>query len=291
MISQFESGTLMPETAWQEHIDALRRTTASSTPADVKAALLAAVKRRIPAKRFGVFLSGGVDSSLLALLYKQAGADFICYSVGLEGSPDLKAAEEVASVIGVRVRSRAFKLEEMETLFRRTARLYDTVDTLRLGVGAVVAAAADLAKADGITTFIGGLGSEEIFGGYERHADCANVNEECWRGLRDVMWKRDLTRDALLGKNLGIRVLVPFLDDEVIIAAMGIDGKHKVADGEKKVVLREIAQEIGLPHSVAFRKKQAAQYGSWFDKAIEKLARKSGFNTKEEYVRSLTTSA
>lgn len=100
------------------------------------------------------------------------------------------------------------------------------------------------------------------------------------------MWQRDLARDAALGKNLGINVRVPFLDDELIKAAMGIPGEKKINSQHKKLILREIAEELGLPKEIAWRQKQAAQYGSGFDKAMEKLAKKVGMS-KSEYVKSL----
>ncbi len=81
-------------------------------------------------------------------------------------------------------------------------------------------------------------------------------------------------------------MLCPFLDDELIIAAMGIPGEHKIKNGHKKAVLREIAEEMGLPHEIAWREKRAAQYGSGFDKAFDKLAKQKGI-IKSEFVRQL----
>jgi len=52
-------------------------------------------------------------------------------------------------------------------------------------------------------------------------------------------------------------------------------------------VARIVAEEMGLPKEVAWRKKQAAQYGSKFDRAILRLARKNGFKFKKDYLASL----
>jgi asparagine synthase (glutamine-hydrolysing) len=104
------------------------------------------------------------------------------------------------------------------------------------------------------------------------------------------MWSRDLYRDVKLGGALGIDLLVPFLDEDVVVEAMKFSGSSKIKGEHKKVILREIAEEMGLPKEFAWRKKQGAQYGSKFDVAIEKLRRMNKFETKREYVESLAKS-
>ena len=59
---------------------------------------------------------------------------------------------------------------------------------------------------------------------------------------------------------------------------------HKISNNENKIIFREMANDIGLNSSIAFRKKVAAQYGSRVDKAIEKLARKNGFRFKKDWL-------
>ena len=276
---------LMPEEKWEAWIDSIKAKTVPATKEDLKQALVNSVKKLIPKEKFGIFFSGGVDSSFIAMVCRQANADFICYSVGLQNAPDLQWAERAAQKLDLNWKKKEFTLEEAEELFKRTAKIWDKPDVLKLGVGSVEAAVAELAKEDGIKFFFGGLGSEEIFAGYERHAKSENKHEECWNGLKS-MWHRDLERDIPLANHFGIEVLTPFLDEDLIRVAMGIDISKKINEEQKKIILREIAEELGLPEEFAWRKKQAAQYGSWFDKALEKLAKKAGM-TKTDYVKSL----
>src|SRR5699024_10915621 len=79
---------------------------------DVRQAFKAAVSRNLVAEAaYGVLLSGGLDSSLLAAcvacqhsrLAAQAGVEALplrSFAVGLEGSPDLAAAQKAADAIG-----------------------------------------------------------------------------------------------------------------------------------------------------------------------------------------------
>ena len=99
------------------------------------------------------------------------------------------------------------------------------------------------------------------------------------------MWDRDLVRDFNLAKELNIQIKTPFLDKDLIEYAMKLPGDWKIVEEKKKVILREIAEDfLG---EFAWRKKKAAQYGSCFDKAISKLARKNGFKLKKDWIDSL----
>lgn len=285
MIEEFEQGKLFSEENWKKHIEKLRAIVKPTTKKQVEKALINAIKKRIPGEKFGIFLSGGVDSTLIAFILHKLGAEFTCYSVGIKESKDLEGAKEFTRQFDLIWKHKIFSFEEVEQIARETKKIFDKPDVVNVGVGSVIYACAELAKQDGATLFFGGLGSEEIFAGYQRHENVKDVNEECWRGLKS-MWQRDLTRDYALAKSLGIRVLCPFLDDELIISAMGISGEEKIKNGHKKAILREIAEELGLPHEMAWREKRAAQYGSGFDKAFDKLALKKKIS-KREFVKQL----
>jgi len=265
---------MISEEGWIKHIDSLK-TDKKTTKAELKKEIINAVKKRIPNKRFGIFFSGGVDSSLIAFICKQLKADFICYAVGLENAADIEAAKRAAKLLNVKLKFKILSLEEAEKIIEKVTEIVGP-DVMKVGVGSVVYAAAQLAKKDKIHIFFSGLGSEEIFAGYERHISVDDINKECWKGLKN-MYKRDFLRDYLIAQNLGIDILTPFLDSDLIKTAMQIPGKEKLNKDYKKLVLRKVAEEIGLAEEIAWRKKKAAQYGSKFDRAILRLAKINGF--------------
>jgi asparagine synthase (glutamine-hydrolysing) len=82
----------------------------------------------------------------------------------------------------------------------------------------------------------------------------------------------------------GYELRVPFLDHALVSHALEIPADHKVRDGYRKYVLRKAAEKLGVPEEVAWRKKVAAQYGSNFDKAIDRLSRDEGFDSKQSYL-------
>ncbi len=142
MIEEFEAGRLPPEKEWKEHIDELRKKTVESTKEEVKQALIKAVEKRIPKEKFGLLLSGGVDSSLIALLLKKFTDNFECYSVGIKGSKDLEAAKHAAEKLKLNWKHKEFTIEEVEPILKKTAALFEKPDVINVGVGSVVIAAA-----------------------------------------------------------------------------------------------------------------------------------------------------
>ncbi|MBT4936269.1 asparagine synthase [Candidatus Woesearchaeota archaeon] len=291
----WEKNGLIDKREWGKLIDSCKQNNFTGTKKEAQTKLqellLSSVRKRLPAHKFGIFFSGGVDSTFIAAACKLLKGNFVCYAVGFQDETkepdDIVEAKRVAEKLGFELKYKIFNLEEAKNIITKTVNILQKVertDVVNVGVGSVVVAAAELGLQDGITHFFSGLGSEEIFAGYERHEKASDVCEECWSGLKN-MWSRDLVRDFALAKELGITINTPFLDKELIEFSMTLPSEWKLVDNKKKVILREVAEEfLG---EFAWRKKKAAQYGSCFDKAISKLARSEGFTLKKEWLDTL----
>jgi len=252
----------------------------------------AVIERAKDIKKFGILFSGGVDSTLIAFLCKKHGFDFTCFTIGLENSQDIEYAKRIAEKYNFYLKHKILPLEEFENVIKSTIKILNSDEIVWVSVGSVLYATAKLALQSNIKILFGGLGTEEIFAGYQRHEDALKnndfqaVHKESWNGLKN-MWQRDLLRDSTIAKHLNIELKTPYMDLEVIKAAMNINPMYKIDKINKKIILREIAENFGLEKEFAFRPKKAAQYGSNFVKGIDKLAKKHGFATKKEYLRSL----
>ncbi|MBI2557810.1 asparagine synthetase B [Candidatus Woesearchaeota archaeon] len=292
-----KEGMLIPEELWVKFVNGMHNsfdnleTNNQRAKRELAEAVVNAVKKRIVPK-FGILFSGGVDSSLIAFVCKQLKCNFTCYTVGIEGSDDIAWAQKAANEYGFNLKYKVLSLDEFEIVLKNAVKLLNDADIVKTSVGSVLYSAGKLALADGNNILFGGLGSEEIFAGYQRHEEALQkdnfgaLHAECWSGLKN-MWKRDLIRDFTIAKNLGLDLRTPFLDKDVVKVAMNIHPMFKLDKDNKKIILREAAEFIGLKKEFAWRKKQAAQYGSNFVNGIEKLAKKNGFKLKKDYLQSI----
>lgn len=246
-----------------------------------------AIEMRIPERKFGLLFSGGIDSTYLANYLKQHGHNFTCYTAVLADhvSPDLEAAQKVAAHLGLKLKVRKIKLEEIPAYLRKIVPLIEDSNVVKVGVALTFYAACEEAKQDGCKVILSGLGSEEIFAGYERHKNSAHVNQECLSGLRK-MYERDLYRDDVITMAHNMELRLPFLDVTLVKYALRIPASYKLQGEHVKIILRQIAQQEGIPAEFAQRKKTAAQYGSKFDYALGKLAKQHKFSSKSAYLRT-----
>lgn len=255
---------------------------------DLDDALVNAVRKRIPEDgKVGVLFSGGLDSGLVAHLAVRAGADVTLYVSALDDPAkktphDLAAAREAADALGLELVEVTASLEEVEQALPEVCSLVEDSNVVKVGVALPFLFACRQAAADGQRVLLSGLGAEEVFAGYNRHKNSVDVNQECVRGLR-AMHERDLFRDDVVAMSQTLELRLPLLDYAVVSTGLAIPGDQKIVDGVSKVPLREAATRLGLPAGIADRKKKAAQYGSQFDAAIEKLA--PGY--KSEYLREI----
>ena len=242
------------------------------------------IKKRITNKKFGLLFSGGIDSTYLAKYFKDNGHEFTCYTAVLDTDSkepsDLTYAKKIAAELGLNIKIKKIKLEEIPGYLKKIVPLIEDSNVIKVGVALPFYLAGGMAKEDECKVIFSGLGSEEIFAGYERHKNSQNINKECVSGLLK-MYERDLYRDDVITMDNNLELRLPFLDKKLIDFALKINPQFKIRNDTTKLILREIAFEKGIPEKFAFRKKTAAQYGSKFDYALGKLAKSQ---SKSEYL-------
>ena len=235
---------------------------------------------------FGIFLSGGVDSSLLVFIAKELGLKFKCFTVGFQEKSkkpeDLEYSERLAEELNLELVSRVYGLNEVESAVKDVVKILKTDDSVKVGIGVVVYLGLKLAKENEVKVLLGGLGVEETLCGYMRHKEVFSkegfegVHKECWRGLKE-MYGIDLTRDASIVKSMNMDVRTPFLDRDFIIEAMKIHPMLKISNDQNKIVLREIAEDYGLAKEFALRKTivfiRFPQFIYWLMEALSLMSR------------------
>jgi asparagine synthase (glutamine-hydrolysing) len=255
--------------------------------------LFQAVRKRVPNKKFGLLFSGGVDSTFLAVLLKKMGYDFTCYTAacvqeGLKAPEDLVYAKEVAKALGLRLKVSTLAVSRVPALLKKIVPLIEDTNVTKVCVALPFFVACKQASKDGCKVIFSGLGSEEIFAGYQRHKNSADINKECLSGLLKL-YERDLYRDDVVTMHNNLELRLPFLDKELVSYALRIPAEYKLKGDSDKIVFRKVAENAGLAPGFSQRKKRAAQYGSNFLKAVDKLAKKNGLSSKSAYLRAFYT--
>jgi asparagine synthase (glutamine-hydrolysing) len=247
----------------------------------------AVVKRLMTDVPFGVLLSGGLDSSLVAAVASRHlagtkaasiwGKQLHSFCVGLEGSPDLKAAREVANYIGTRHHEFHFTVQEGLDALSEVIYHVETYDVTTIRASTPMFLMTRKIKALGVKMVLSGEGSDEIFGGYLYFHKAPNKEEFHHELVRKIkaLHLYDCQRANKSTSAWGLEARVPFLDREFMDVAMSIDPAEKMIRKDQgrieKWVLRKAFDDEEnpyLPKHILYRQKEQFSDGvgySWID--------------------------
>ena len=271
--------------------------------------LYSAVEKRVEnISDIGLIFSGGVDSTILAVLLKQIAENrnkekesiplnIKMYSVGVENSQDIKFSKEISEELDLPLKTIIIDENTVKESIKPVLTAIEDDNVMKLGVGMTIYLAAKAMKEDNIKVALSGQGADELFGGYNRYLKHFEENslfdayfaldEEIYHDIAN-MYHVNLERDDAVSMANGVELRVPFLDKDIIDLALDIPGIYKIKDNEdilRKHILRDVAKSLGVPDNVADRPKKAAQYGSGINKILKKKALRS-FDM-EEFLDSL----
>ncbi|MDY4211561.1 MAG: asparagine synthase B [Treponema sp.] len=239
---------------------------------------------------YGVLLSGGLDSSIIAAITQKFSKKRIesdskeaawwpqlhSFAVGLEGSPDLVAAQKAADYIGTVHHEVHFTIQEALDALPDVIYHIETYDITTVRASTPMYLLARVIKSMGIKMVLSGEGSDELFGGYlyfHKAPDAKEFHEELVR----KMSKLHLYDCLRANKSLmawGVEGRVPFLDKEFIDTAMSLNPSDKMnirlSDGKQRMekwILRKAFEDM-LPEEICWRQKEQFSDGvgyNWID--------------------------
>ena len=273
---------------WREY-DAVQDVDVSTT--ELREAFEAAVHRQLMTDvPYGVLLSGGLDSSLVAAVAARYARHRIedgdqseawwprlhSFAIGLKDSPDLAAAKVAADMLGTVHHGFEYTFEEGLDALPEVIRHIETYDVTTIRASTPMFLLARRIKAMGVKMVLSGEGSDEVFGGYlyfHKAPNAREFHEELIRKL-DALNNFDCLRANKSMMAWGVEPRVPFLDREFLDVAMRMDARHKMvhrgSDGAQRIekgVLRQ-AFEGYLPEQILWRQKEQFSDGvgyGWID--------------------------
>ena len=186
---------------------------------------------------WGVLLSGGLDSSLVAAICARNVArrsesfpKLHSFTVGLEGSPDLLAAKRVATFLGTIHHAYTYTLEEGADAIREVIRSIETYDVTTIRASTPMYLMSRKIKAMGIKMVLSGEGADEVFGGYLYFHKAPNVQEFFDETVDKIsrLHMYDCLRCNKAMSAWGVEPRCPFLDADFLQVAMNMDPKEKM---------------------------------------------------------------
>lgn len=285
-----ETGTLHKyyDRPWRDHAATQG---VQVSPDELREAFERAVHRQLMSDvPYGVLLSGGLDSSLVAAVAARFARKRVeeddtseawwprlhSFAIGLEGSPDLAAAQVAADALGTVHHGFRYTFEEGLDALPDVIRHLETYDVTTIRASTPMFLLARRIKAMGVKMVLSGEGSDEIFGGYlyfHKAPNAREFHEELVRKL-DALHDYDCLRANKSMMAWGVEPRVPFLDVEFLDVAMRMDAQAKMvgtgANGARRIekaVLREAFAGY-LPDEILWRQKEQFSDGvgyGWID--------------------------
>jgi asparagine synthase (glutamine-hydrolysing) len=264
--------------------------------------MITAVRKRLMTDRpIGCLLSGGLDSSIVvAILCKLIGPQNVrTYSIGMEGSTDLKYAKQVAEYLHTQHTEVLFTPDEGFAEIPNVVKTLGTYDitTIRASVGMYMIAKY-IAQNTTDRVILSGEGSDELFCGYlyfHNAPSPQDAEEESLRLIKNLHLYDVLRADRTISSH-GLELRVPFLDKDVLEFSLALKPEDKIPAFSphnskvkfEKLLLRQ-AFESYLPKEVVWRRKEGFSDGvsglqkSWFSHIqdrVEKIIPDELYNPK-----------
>ena len=236
---------------------------------DLRATLVDSIERHMMGDvPVGVFLSGGLDSSIVAAVAgryaSERGESLHTFAVGSVDSPDLEFARLMADRIGSIHHERVFTAADAAEVLPEVIGMVESFDSALVRSCVPNYFLAEMAGRT-VKVVLTGEGADELFAGYEYQRafdNAADLHAELIRGV-ESLHGLNLQRCDRMTMAHGVEARVPFLDGKVIDFSLAIPPEWKLPKpGRPEKWLLRKAFEGLVPDEVLWREKATFDEGS-----------------------------
>jgi asparagine synthase (glutamine-hydrolysing) len=248
-------------------------------------------------KEVAVAFSGGLDSSIIASLVKKIGANVVLIHVSLENEPEVEFAKQAAEELKLPLYSYLYGGYDVQKAVQKVIRVIEESDPVKVSIGIPIYWAAEKTAEMDCRVMLAGQGADELFGGYRRYVDCylGGNDERTQRAIfSDIigMYEANLERDFKTCNYFNVELRLPFATYRIAKFAINLPLELKIERTDntlRKLVLRRVARDLGLPQSIVDRPKRAIQYSTGINQAIKKIAKQEGVSMTEYLQKEFQT--
>jgi len=248
-------------------------------------------------KEVAVAFSGGLDSSIIAFLAENSGVNVHLIHASLENQSETEYAKKAAEELELPIHVYLYNEKDVEEVLPKVLWLIEEPDPIKASIGIPFYWVAEKTAQMKIKVLLAGQGADELFGGYKRYVNdyLRYGNEKAQKTISsDIlrMYETNFERDFKNCNFHNVELRLPFAAYQLAKFATELPLELKIEKREhglRKLVLRRVAENLGLPPLIAKRPKRALQYATGTSKTLKKLAKKKRLPIKEYVQKTFQT--
>lgn len=276
-----ESGDIFelpPQHYYDSHSGIKKWNTAkfSKTPNNLRDLISKSVKEQVNTSLpIAVFLSGGIDSSVICYEANQHNNNVTAFAIGKEDSNDMLTAERFCKDFNFKFEPVIINENELLNAIEDTIFSIESFEPNHIRAGTLSYLLSRHVASKGFRIALCGEGADELFAGYPDFIELLKRTDNDYSKLNSVLsifmdelFLTQLRRVDRTGMRFSLEVRPPFLSSQIIAYANSLLPQEKLVNIDgiyiTKYPLREAYREV-LPSYIVDRIKSVFSEGAGFD--------------------------
>lgn len=227
-------------------------------------------------KKVGLFVSGGIDSSIIAYFTNKYFKDLTLLTLHSKKATDL----EFVKILNRKLKRKLIIVElDEKNISKVKEKVFEIlkiaglkIDNTQISLACAFYLLCQKAKEEKINIVFTGQGPDILLAGYHKYQNISNksLNEVIKKDLKLI--EIDKKRDVAIASHYDIQLINPYLEKGFINFSLKIPSNLKInkIDGERfeKYLSRKVGKKLQLPEEIILRHKKALQYSTRIRKFI-----------------------
>lgn len=227
--------------------------------------------------KIGIAFSGGIDSTLLAMICKNMSINTTLLTVGFPHSHDIEFSKSISHKIRMNHKFLEINRDDFATFSKKIKTQISCRNLSHIENCIAFSYIAQLARKNNLGVVLTANGFDELFCGYNNFRYIFNQGIDT---INKTIESKILNELELINEikqvveKYHVSILQPFLSKGFISIAMKFPIYNKIVscdDVLRKHIIRKIALSFDVPPEVIISRKKALQYGSLIHKNYKRI--------------------